>query len=76
MRSMTRSRYYVQCPLNDKVEDWSDQRFWDELRKRLDPDMAERIVTANAPFAVARAGPVIGHVTPAAVISILIGKET
>ena len=45
MRSMTRSRYYVQCPLNDKVEDWSDQRFWDELRKRLDPDMAERIIT-------------------------------
>jgi p-hydroxybenzoate 3-monooxygenase len=45
MRSMTRSRYYVQCPLGDKVEDWSDQRFWDELRKRLDPDMAERIIT-------------------------------
>lgn len=45
MRSMTRSRYYVQCPLSDKVEDWSDQRFWDELRRRLDPDMAERIVT-------------------------------
>jgi len=45
MRSMTRSRYYVQCPLSDKVEDWSDQRFWDELRKRLDPDMAERITT-------------------------------
>ena len=45
MRSMTRSRYYVQCPLSDKVEDWSDQRFWDELRKRLDPDMAERMVT-------------------------------
>jgi p-hydroxybenzoate 3-monooxygenase len=44
MRSMTRSRYYVQCPLSDKVEDWSDQRFWDELRKRLDPDMAERMV--------------------------------
>jgi p-hydroxybenzoate 3-monooxygenase len=41
---MTRSRYYVQCPLSDKVEDWSDQRFWDELRKRLDPDMAERMV--------------------------------
>ena len=45
MRSMTRSRYYVQCPMSDKVEDWSDQRFWDELRLRLDPDMAERIVT-------------------------------
>ena len=48
MRSMTRSRYYVQCPLSDKVEDWSDQRFWDELRKRLDPDMAERMVIGES----------------------------
>ncbi len=45
MRSMTRSRYYVQCPSNDKLEDWSDQRFWDEIRKRLDPEMAERMQT-------------------------------
>ncbi|GAC1604283.1 MAG: 4-hydroxybenzoate 3-monooxygenase [Ramlibacter sp.] len=45
MRSPTRSRYYVQCPLDDKVEDWSDQRFWDELRTRLDPELASRIVT-------------------------------
>ncbi len=45
MRSMTRSRYYVQCPLTDKAEDWSDQRFWDELRSRLDPELAERIIT-------------------------------
>jgi p-hydroxybenzoate 3-monooxygenase len=45
MRSLTRSRYYVQCPLDDKVADWSDQRFWDELRRRLDPELAERIVT-------------------------------
>jgi p-hydroxybenzoate 3-monooxygenase len=45
MRSMTRSRYYVQCPLDDKVEEWSDQRFWDELRRRLDPELAEKIVT-------------------------------
>ena len=44
MRSMTRSRYYVQCPLTDKADDWSDQRFWDELRRRLDPEMAERMV--------------------------------
>ncbi len=48
MRSLTRSRYYVQCPLTDKVEDWSDQRFWDELRKRLDPDMAERMVIGDS----------------------------
>lgn len=45
MRSMTRSRYYVQCPLDDKVEAWSDQRFWDELKRRLDPELAARIVT-------------------------------
>ncbi len=45
MRSLTRSRYYVQCPLDDKVSDWSDQRFWEELRLRLDPDTASRLIT-------------------------------
>jgi len=45
MRSLTRSRYYVQCPVDDRLDDWSDDRFWDELRRRLDPDMASRIVT-------------------------------
>jgi p-hydroxybenzoate 3-monooxygenase len=45
MRSLTRSRYYVQCPLTDRALDWSDDRFWDELRARLDRDTAERIVT-------------------------------
>lgn len=45
MRSLVRSRYYLQCPLTDRVEDWSDDRFWDELRRRLDPDLASRIVT-------------------------------
>jgi len=45
MRSMTRSRYYVQVPLEDRVEDWSDDRFWEELRRRVDPDLASRIVT-------------------------------
>ena len=45
MRSLTRSRYYVQCPLDDKVQAWSDERFWDELRGRLDADLASRIVT-------------------------------
>ncbi len=37
MRSQTRSRYYLQVPLTDKVEDWTDEAFWDELRLRLDP---------------------------------------
>ncbi|MDB5818755.1 MAG: pobA [Rhizobacter sp.] len=44
MRSATRSRYYVQCSLDDKVENWSDQQFWDELRRRLDPQAAETMV--------------------------------
>jgi p-hydroxybenzoate 3-monooxygenase len=45
MRSATRSRYYVQCSLDDKVEQWSDTAFWDELRLRLDPAAAEALVT-------------------------------
>ncbi len=45
MRSETRSRYYVQCGLDERVEDWSDQRFWDELRRRLDPETAAALVT-------------------------------
>lgn len=45
MRSPTRSRYYVQCAADEKVADWSDERFWDELRRRLDPDSAARVVT-------------------------------
>ncbi len=45
MRSESRSRYYVQCNLSDKIEQWSDDLFWDELRKRLDPEARERLVT-------------------------------
>jgi p-hydroxybenzoate 3-monooxygenase len=45
MRSMTRSRYYVQCSMDDKIEDWSDDRFWNELKTRLDPELANNIVT-------------------------------
>jgi p-hydroxybenzoate 3-monooxygenase len=45
MRSMRRSRYYVQCPLDDRVEDWSDDRFWDELKRRLDQKAADSLVT-------------------------------
>jgi p-hydroxybenzoate 3-monooxygenase len=45
MRSLTRSRYYIQCPANDTLAQWSDQAFWDELRRRLDPESAERMVT-------------------------------
>jgi p-hydroxybenzoate 3-monooxygenase len=45
MRSIKRSRYYVQCPLDDRVEDWSDARFWDELKRRLDRKAADTLVT-------------------------------
>ena len=45
MRSATRTRYYLQCPLDDKAESWSDDAFWDELRRRLDPEAAESLVT-------------------------------
>ncbi|MED5608333.1 4-hydroxybenzoate 3-monooxygenase [Pseudomonas sp. JH-2] len=45
MRSATRSRYYLQVGLEEKVEDWSDQRFWDELKRRLPADAAARLVT-------------------------------
>lgn len=45
MRSNTRSRYYLQVPLTDKVEEWSDERFWDELRHRLDPDSQKNLIT-------------------------------
>jgi len=45
MRSRTRSRYYVQVGLDQKVEDWSDDRFWDEIRRRLPAEYAEKMVT-------------------------------
>ncbi len=45
MRSATRSRYYLQVPLSDRVEDWSDEAFWQELRLRLDPKAREQLVT-------------------------------
>lgn len=43
MRSPTRSRYYVQCGLDEDVDAWSDDRFWDELCLRLGPDAASRV---------------------------------
>ena len=44
MRSRTRSRCYIQCALEDRIEDWSDVRFWDELRARLPESYAQRMV--------------------------------
>ena len=45
MRSQTLSRYYVQCPLEDDVDEWPDDRFWEELRRRLPGDIARALVT-------------------------------
>ena len=48
MRSHTRSRLYIQCRLDDHVEDWPDDRFWGELKLRLDRDTASAIVTGRS----------------------------
>jgi len=45
MRSLTRSRYYVQCGLDEKLEAWPDARFWDELRMRLPEEVAAAVIT-------------------------------
>ncbi len=45
MRSAKRSRHYVQCPLDDRIEEWPDDRFWDELKRRLDQEAADKLVT-------------------------------
>ncbi len=45
MRSLTRTRYYLQVPSTEKVEDWSDERFWNELRNRLPCEQAQKLVT-------------------------------
>ena len=45
MRSRDRVRYYVQCPLDDKVEHWPDDRFWEELSRRLPAEYAARMQT-------------------------------
>jgi p-hydroxybenzoate 3-monooxygenase len=45
MRSRTRSRYYLQCGLEESADDWSDEAFWAELKRRLPPEDAARLVT-------------------------------
>ncbi|MCA0942211.1 4-hydroxybenzoate 3-monooxygenase [Yangia mangrovi] len=45
MRNENLVRYYVQVPLTDKVEDWSDERFWTEFKRRIPSEAAERLVT-------------------------------
>jgi p-hydroxybenzoate 3-monooxygenase len=45
MRSQTRSRYYLQVAKDEVVEDWSDARFWEELKRRLPRELAKKLVT-------------------------------
>lgn len=45
MRSNTRSRYYIQVPITDSVENWSDEAFWAELKNRLDEDSRNKLIT-------------------------------
>jgi p-hydroxybenzoate 3-monooxygenase len=45
MRSMHRSRYYLQCALDDRIDQWPDERFWDELKRRLDQRAVNQLVT-------------------------------
>jgi len=46
LRSPTRVRCYVQCGLDEKIEDWSDARFWDEFRRRIGEEVADRVIAA------------------------------
>ena len=48
LRSQVLSRYYIQVPLTDKVEDWSDEAFWEELKKRLPEEVAARLETGSS----------------------------
>lgn len=48
MRNENLSRYYVQCDIDDRTDDWSDQAFWDELKRRLPTDFADQLETGPA----------------------------
>ena len=45
MRNENLSRYYIQCSLSDSPEDWTDDAFWEELKRRIPADQAEKLVT-------------------------------
>jgi p-hydroxybenzoate 3-monooxygenase len=45
LRSQILSRYYIQVPLTDKVEDWSDEAFWEELKRRLPSEVSSNLIT-------------------------------
>jgi len=48
LRSQVLSRYYIQVPLTDKVEDWSDEAFWAELKRRLPKEVADKLITGDS----------------------------
>ncbi|MEM8596273.1 MAG: 4-hydroxybenzoate 3-monooxygenase [Pseudomonadota bacterium] len=48
MRSPTRSRYYIQCPADEDIANWPDDRLWEALKQRLGPDVAASITTGPA----------------------------
>jgi len=48
MRSLTRSRYYLQCRLDEHVEDWPDDKFWEELSRRLDSEAVKNLKTGRS----------------------------
>jgi len=45
LRSQVLSRYYIQVPLSDSVDNWSDDAFWTELKRRLPIEVAEQLIT-------------------------------
>ena len=48
MRSSTRTRAYIQAPVESKIEDWPDDRFWDEFKRRLGPAAASKVTTGSS----------------------------
>ncbi|BDU58020.1 4-hydroxybenzoate 3-monooxygenase [Limnohabitans sp. MORI2] len=48
LRSQVLSRYYIQVPLTDKVEDWSDDAFWAELKRRLPKEVGDKLITGDS----------------------------
>jgi p-hydroxybenzoate 3-monooxygenase len=48
MRSMTRSRYYIQIPIDEDINEWPDDRLWDELAIRLGPEAAAKMTQGPA----------------------------
>ena len=48
MRNNNLSRYYIQTPLSDKIDNWTDKKFWEELKKRLPTQAADTIITGKS----------------------------